>query len=276
MKTTFALILALASAHTHAIMGGRLVPLAENPSTVGFESLGDVVPSPVVKCSGTKIAPNTYLTAAHCLDFTNRAWLSLPSDHIRRREVVLTISQGTAGPDVWPPPPGERRSVTTKLVRAFIHAGSNIHATGRALRRDVDAAIFVVDGDLEDAPPARLGTMPPIRRQRIAFTGYGRPDHLKCLLGDSFIESVGEVQFSLRKREAWQALIGINDSGGGVWSVDDQGRLQEMIGINSWQEARLSLNWRNRDISHHVRMDLIQGWIQSVLAGREAPHYSAP
>ena len=265
MKRMFALSL-LALAHAgYALHGGRQVPLGDNPTVVGFESLGDVVPSPVMRCSGVRIAARTYLSAAHCFDLqglTSR-WADLPADHVRKRHVIVWLKQGTGGADY--------REITVEVKKIFLHPRAN----NRVISKDnPDVAIFVVAQDFPDAQYAPLNQTPPQVGQAVLMTGYGIGSERWCQVGDARLDRVEPMVVRTNRRESGQAYVRVHDSGAGLFALGADGRPAELVGINSWQRTTVMNPLAAlKPLSFHVRVDAVRDWIDDVLSGAAGPDF---
>ena len=241
-------------------------------------------------CTGVKIAPRHYLTAAHCLwriDYTQNA-LGVTIAQRSSREIIsedstpINLGYNHSGRRIQSRSSvsEDLRSITAIYIPEIIQEAGFPFQFSRRSRRfaEDDYAIFVINHEIDHIPSAIISNFTPARNSTVFFPGYGADNngHNGYLyVGSQQISRVDDHFIRIRNSRRNRAITDLGDSGGGLFTVDQYGQ-QYLQGI----AVLLHHGLRSRSRRHrgyitakYLRIDQIREFIYSVYNQTEGPFW---
>lgn len=223
------------------IIGGDVVTLAAYGTTGVVVALRDGGGVPSVLCTGTLVAPNIVLTAAHCVSLADTSGLAFTLANSPLQEPdLMAIVRGATYPAFSIDP---------------ADAGSPLH----------DIGVFVLaTADTDIAPEPLPGSTDAMAiGALLTLIGYGPTEvggegGVKSV-GNSEVTAVSPYEFVAGGRGGPQACFG--DSGGPAYITTASGR--EFVGVAS--RAALAGDTTCSSGSVYTRIDAYLPWIRSVI-----------
>lgn len=211
---------AIAMASTsHALLPQQEVDVEDFPSSMAF-----VIVRGLNKCTATKIAPKTFLTAAHCFDTYERG-SEISVEQVSRKQIKLEV----------------RTRITQVKVHPFYSAGRIPKLAKTAMANLPDIAIFKTVDEI-NVPIAKVNFEKLRLAQEILVGGFGAQGKEFCYpvlhpcslnMAEQKIRLIKNLFFYTVPDQNFPHFLTEGDSGGPVYARHRATGKLEVIGINS-------------------------------------------
>lgn len=224
--------LLIAGCATHddrdAAIGGRAAAIVAGQRDLGHPAVGYLTVSGKVHCTGTLIAPDTVLAAAHCL--------KVPAFDFVLGAQTSSVAKFWAHPSYAPGTPGH-------LPETF------------------DLGVLRLKEPIYTVAPLPLALTPPRVGERLTIVGFGRTadgadDAGEKRVAETVITRVLGHTFWFGQGSGKPPTICLGDSGGPSLVVRDG--VEQLVGVHSATEGA---PFACQGIGFDVRVDVFTGWI---------------
>ncbi len=257
---------AIAFASTsHALLPQQEVNVEDFPSSVAF-----VVMSNLSKCTATKVAPKTFLTAAHCFDKFQRG-SEISIEQVSHKQLKLRVRTQIAQLRIHP---------------FFSKHPQQIHKLAKTVIAILpDLAIFTTADEI-DAPVAKLNYEQLQLAQDILVGGYGAQGKDLCYpvlhpcslnMADQKVRLIKSLFFYTAPDARFPHFLTEGDSGGAAYIRNQATGELEVVGVNSMMtpasakqiwDMMITRNQRAnppRTASIYVRVSEHEPWIWATI-----------
>ena len=259
-------VTAIAFASTsQALLPPQEVNNEEFPSSVAF-----VLVSNLSKCTATKVAPKTFLTAAHCFDQFQRG-SEISIEQISHKQMKLEV----------------RTRITQLKIHPFFsaHPGKINRLAKTAIAILPDVAVFTTADDV-NVPIAKLNFDRLQLAQDILVGGYGAQGKEYCYpilhpcslnMADQKVRFIKSLFFYTAPDQRFPHFLTEGDSGGPAYIRNRATGELEVVGINSMMtpasakqafDMIFTSNQRAnppRTASIYVRISELEPWIWATI-----------
>lgn len=220
----------IAQQHSHSFSGDRALRIVNGVQTSGFKAVGIVNNG----CTGTLIAPNAVLTAAHCVE-GNASGMSF---------------------DVG----GKSYSVEKAVIHPEYETA-----------KDIDLAVMILSENVTGVDPMEINRTAPKVGQVLTLVGFGATgtpqsghngDFGVKHVGQTPIDNVDATHIRWNYDNASESNTAPGDSGGPAFvTVNGQEVIAGVTSGGSQENAGLG------DESFDVRVDAFANWIDNIVSG---------